>query len=108
MQPASTVAKENREYEKELASTSGLQSQVSLTFGSSSPSFSANQTDPAPGSVPCHTSYHTLPARHTPPASRPSDTFTTPELETAKQQIKAELKLHVKVKFDQLTDTGRH
>ena len=27
------------------------------------------------------------------------------ELETAKQQIKAELKLHVKVKFDQLTDT---
>ena len=34
------------------------------------------------------------------------------ELETAKQQIKAELKLHVKVKFDQLTDTvtslGRH
>ena len=27
------------------------------------------------------------------------------ELETAKQQIKAELKLYVKVKFDQLTDT---
>ena len=27
------------------------------------------------------------------------------ELETAKQQIKAELKMHVKVKFDQLTDT---
>ena len=27
------------------------------------------------------------------------------ELETAKQPIKAELKLHVKVKFDQLTDT---
>ena len=35
----------------------------------------------------------------------PHHTSLVTELETAKQQIKAELKLHVKVKFDQLTDT---
>ena len=111
MQPASTVAKDNREYEKELASTSGPQSQVSLTFGSPSPGFPGYQTDPPPDSHLCHTSYHTPLARHTLSASLPSHTFTTPrlprvtELKTAKQQIQAELKLHVKVKFDQLTDT---
>ena len=69
--------------------TSGPQSQVSLTFGSSSPGFPATQTDPPPGSLTCRTSYHT------PPASLPSHTFIThaslvTELETAKQQIKAQ------------------
>ena len=58
------------EYEKELASTSGPQSQVSLPFGSSSLGFPAKHTDPTPGSLPCHTSYHT------PPASLPSHTAT--------------------------------
>ena len=61
-----------------MKKTSGPQSQVSLTFGSSSPGFPACQTDPPPGSHPCHTSYHTPSARHTPPASLPSHTFTTP------------------------------
>ena len=151
VQPASTVAKDNREYE-ELASTSGPQSQISLTFSSSSPGFPAKHTDPTAGSLPCHTSYHTPPAslpshtsyhtpparlpshtatttrqqaypvtppphpasklnqshrHHTPPASLPSHTATTPhltivtELETAKQDTKTELELHV----HQLTDT---
>ena len=42
------------------------------------------------------------------PASQPTQSHlhhTKPELETLKQQIKAELKLHVVVKFYQLTDT---
>ena len=105
MQPASTVAKDNREYEKELASTSGPQSQVSLTFSSSSPGFPAYQADPPPGSYPCHTSYHTPPHPAYPVTPSPHHASLVTELETAKQQIKAELKLHVKVKFDQLTDT---
>ena len=103
MQPASIVAKDNREYEKELAST---QSQVSLTFGSSSPRFPAYQTGSTPGSHPCHTSYHTPPARQQayPVTPSPHHASLVTELETAKQQILL-LKLHMKVKFDQLTDT---
>ena len=79
--------------------------QVNLTFGSSSPGFPACQTDPPPGSHPCHTSYHT------PPASLPSHTFTTPRLPShcggdSKTTNKGRAQAaSVHVKFDQLTDT---
>ena len=103
MQPASTVAKDNREYEKELASTSGPHPK------SASPSAA-----PVPVSQPVKPTHHLVPTRATPTTLRQPAYPVTPsphhaslvtELETAKQQIKAELKLHVKVKFDQLTDT---
>ena len=110
MQPASTVAKDNREYEKELASTSGL-----------------SPKSASPSAAPVPVSQHIKPTRHldhtraTPPTTprqpatpRQQAYPVTPsshhaslvtELETAKQQIKAELfKPYVKVKFDQLTD----
>ena len=55
---------------------------------------------------------HLLPHPANPVTPSPHHASLVTELETAKQQIKAELKLHVKVKSDQLTDTvtslGRH
>ena len=74
----------------------------------------------SPSAAPVPVSQHIKPTRHldhtraTPPTTprqpaypvtpSPHHASLVTELETAKQQIKAELKLHVKVKFDQLTD----
>ena len=75
----------------------------------------------SPSAAPVPVSQHIKPTHHldhtraTPPTTprqpaypvtpSPHHASLVTELETAKQQIKAELKLHVKVKFDQLTDT---
>ena len=77
----------------------------------------------SPSAAPVPVSQHIEPTRHldhtraTPPTTprqsatphpvtpSPHHASLVTELETAKRQIKAELRLHVKVKFDQLTDT---
>ena len=96
----------------QLPRTTGSTRRSSRRLGPKSASPSAA---PVPVSQPIKPTRHLVPSRATQPTTPHQQAYSvTPsphhaslvtELETAKQQIKAELKLHVKVKFDQLTDT---
>ena len=92
----------------QLPRTTGSTRRSSRRLQALSPKSASPSAAPVPVSqhikLTCHLD-HTRPHLLPHPASPPHHASPVTELETAKQQIKAELKLHVKVKFDQLTDT---
>ena len=105
----------------QLPRTTGSTRRSSRRLQALSPKSASPSAAPVPVSQHIKTTRHLDHTRATPPTTprqpatprqqaypvtpSPHHASLVTELETAKQQIKAELKLHVKVNFDQLTNT---